>query len=84
MVPGAALGGGERGADLHGLLDRRGRVPAHAHYVALGHLHRTQQIGGAAPIWYSGSPIQVDFGDTDRQAVVLIVEATPVDAGAVA
>ena len=37
--------------------------PPSAQYVALGHLHRTQQLPGGAPIWYSGSPIQVDFGE---------------------
>jgi exonuclease SbcD len=51
--------------------------PAHAHYVALGHLHRTQQIAGAAPIWYSGSPLQVDFGERDEPSNVLVVEARP-------
>ena len=50
--------------------------PAHAHYVALGHLHRTQQIAGAAPIWYSGSPVQVDFGEHDDPNNVLLVTAT--------
>ena len=65
MVTGAQLGGGERSAQTY--MDYwigAAAFPAHAHYVALGHVHRTQQIGGAAPIWYSGSPIQVDFGDT--------------------
>jgi exonuclease SbcD len=50
--------------------------PAHAHYVALGHLHRTQQIAGAAPIWYSGSPVQVDFGEHDDPNNVLLVTAS--------
>jgi DNA repair protein SbcD/Mre11 len=78
MVTGAALGGGERSAQTY--MDYwigAAAFPAHAHYVALGHVHRTQQVGGAAPIWYSGSPIQVDFGDRDQQTVVLLVEATP-------
>src|SRR5581483_1329555 len=51
--------------------------PSALHYVALGHVHRTQQIGGAAPIWYSGSPLQVDFGDVEPEGSVLVVEATP-------
>ena len=49
--------------------------PPHAHYVALGHLHRTQQIAGAAPIWYSGSPLQVDFGEMEGPSNVLVVTA---------
>ena len=55
--------------------------PAHAHYVALGHLHRTQQIAGAAPIWYSGSPVQVDFGEHDDPNNVLLVDRDPHHAG---
>jgi exonuclease SbcD len=76
MVMGASLGGGERAAQTY--MDYAiGAVafPAHAHYVALGHLHRTQQIAGAAPIWYSGSPLQVDFGEVDGPSNVLLVTA---------
>ena len=81
MVSGAQLGGGERAAQTY--MDYwvgAAAFPAHAHYVALGHLHRTQQIGGAAPIWYSGSPLQVDFGERDEPSNVLVVEAPPGDA----
>ena len=64
IVTGASLGGGERAAkDLHRLRDRRWALPPHAHYVMLGHFHHTQQSAGAAPIWYSASPLQVDFGE---------------------
>jgi exonuclease SbcD len=76
MVTGAQLGGGERAAQtFDDYCIGSVAFPAHAHYVAVGHVHRTQQIGGAAPIWYSGSPLQVDFGDTEPEANVLIVEA---------
>ena len=77
MVTGASLGGGERSAQTY--MDYAigaAAFPAHAHYVALGHLHRTQQIAGAAPIWYSGSPVQVDFGEHDDPNNVLLVTAT--------
>ena len=76
MVTGAALGGGERTAQTY--MDYAigaAAFPAHAHYVALGHLHRTQQIAGASPIWYSGSPLQVDFGEVDGASNVLLVTA---------
>jgi exonuclease SbcD len=78
MVAGAALGGGERSAQTY--MDYwigAAAFPASLHYVALGHVHRTQRIGGAAPIWYSGSPLQIDFGDDDPSCNVLVVEATP-------
>ena len=77
MVTGASLGGGERSAQTY--MDYAigaAAFPSHAHYVALGHLHRTQQIAGAAPIWYSGSPVQVDFGEHDDPNNVLLVTAT--------
>ncbi len=76
MVQGGMLGGGERDAQL---IDEYASVPtaafpAAANYVALGHLHRAQQMPGAAPIWYSGSPIQVDFGEEHDTKQVLVVD----------
>lgn len=78
MVSGAQLGGGERAAQTYmNYWVGAAAFPAHAHYVALGHLHRTQQIAGSAPIWYSGSPLQVAFGERDEPSNVLVVEARP-------
>lgn len=76
MVRGGRLGGGERDAQTieDYYLDPTA-FPATAHYVALGHLHRTQELPGAAPIWYSGSPIQVDFGEGGDDKHAVIVEA---------
>jgi exonuclease SbcD len=75
MVRGGRLGGGERDAQL---IDEYGvpaaAFPAAANYVALGHLHRAQSIPGAAPIWYSGSPVQVDFGEERDVKQVLLVD----------
>jgi exonuclease SbcD len=75
MVQGGTLGGGERDAQL---IDEyavpTAAFPAAANYVALGHLHRAQQMPGAAPIWYSGSPIQVDFGEERDTKQVLVVD----------
>jgi len=78
FVRGGTLGGGER--DAHTIEDYwidATAFPASAHYVALGHLHRTQQIPGPAPVWYSGSPIQVDFGEERDTKHVLLVDVTP-------
>lgn len=75
MVQGGTLGGGERDAQL---IDEyavpTAAFPASANYVALGHLHRAQQMPGAAPIWYSGSPVQVDFGEERDTKQVLVVD----------
>ena len=74
---GGLIGGGERTAHIFGY-DVSGAVfPAAAHYVALGHLHRPQRIAGPCPIWYSGSPLQLDFGETGDTKAVLLVEASP-------
>jgi exonuclease SbcD len=75
MVQGGKLGGGERDAQLiDDYMVPAGAFPSSASYVALGHLHRTQQMPGPAPIWYSGSPIQVDFGESEDRKQVLLVD----------
>jgi DNA repair protein SbcD/Mre11 len=76
MVQGGKLGGGERDAQLiDDYMIPAGAFPSAASYVALGHLHRAQLMPGPAPIWYSGSPIQVDFGESDDRKQVLLVDA---------
>jgi DNA repair protein SbcD/Mre11 len=77
MARGGKLGGGERDAQTVEPYWVSGTAFPSAHYVALGHLHLTQEIPGAAPIWYCGSPIQVDFGEVDDDKHVLVVEAAP-------
>ncbi|MDF5711251.1 MAG: exonuclease SbcCD subunit D [Nostoc sp. S4] len=41
-------------------------LPAEAQYIALGHIHKSQEIPIAAPTYYSGSLIQVDFGEAEE------------------
>jgi len=75
---GGRRGGGER--DVQTSLDYElsaSIFPTSAHYVALGHLHRQQEIAGPCPTFYSGSPLPVDFGEEANDPVVLIVEAAP-------
>jgi len=77
MVRGGRLGGGERDAQtIEDYYVDPTAFPVTAHYVALGHLHRTQPLPGAAPIWYSGSPIQVDFGEGGDDKHAMLVEAS--------
>ena len=77
MVRGGRLGGGERDAQtIEDYYVDPTAFPAAAHYVALGHLHRTQELPGACPIWYSGSPIQVDFGEGGDAKHAIVVDAT--------
>lgn len=43
-------------------------------YVALGHLHVPQRVGGCEHIRYSGSPIAMGFGEARQQKQVLLVQ----------
>jgi exonuclease SbcD len=75
---GGVKGGGERDAQLtEAYWVDPADFPRAAHYVALGHLHRTQSLASGAPAWYCGSPLQLDFGETENQPGVLLVEASP-------
>jgi DNA repair protein SbcD/Mre11 len=77
-ISGAGFGGGER--EAHSIFDYHLPAltfPATAGYVALGHLHRQQLVPGPCPIWYSGSPIVVDFGEGENRGGALIVDAVP-------
>ena len=79
MVRGGVTGGGERDAQtaFEDYWIDASSFPATAGYVALGHLHLTQRMPGGAPIWYSGAPIQVDFGEAGAGKHVLLIEAAP-------
>jgi exonuclease SbcD len=75
---GGRRGGGEREVQtLLGYELPATVFPSSAHYAALGHLHRYQQIDGPCPIAYSGSPLSLDFGEEANESVALIVAATP-------
>ncbi len=50
-------------------------------YVALGHLHIPQKVGGEDRIRYSGSPLAMGFGEAGQQKEIVIVEFTPESAG---
>jgi DNA repair protein SbcD/Mre11 len=76
---GAKLGGGEREVTV-GLeyAVPASRLPANASYLALGHIHRPQRIPGSrAPARYAGSLLQLDFGETEQDKSVAVVEAHP-------
>ena len=46
-------------------------------YIALGHLHVPQKVGGKDHIRYSGSPIPMGFGEAKQKKSVFIVEFFP-------
>ena len=46
-------------------------------YVALGHLHVPQKIGGVEHMRYSGSPLAMGFGEARQQKSVCLVDFSP-------
>ena len=78
FVHGGDAGGGERQAHL---VDEYGLssvdFPPSAAYVALGHLHRPQQMLGPTAIHYCGSPIQLDFSEGQQAKQVNLVNLEP-------
>jgi DNA repair protein SbcD/Mre11 len=69
-------GGGER--ELHMAMGiygvKRAALPVGAQYIALGHVHKAQDISCASRAAYSGSLLQLDFGERDQQKYVNLVE----------
>lgn len=52
--------------------------PETAQYVALGHLHRPQWVGGAkAPTRYAGSPLAYSFSETGYSKSVTLLDVLP-------
>lgn len=48
--------------------------PEYIDYLALGHLHIPQTVGGSNFIRYSGSPLPLGFGEAEQQKTVVLVE----------
>lgn len=61
-----------------------GAFPAAAQYVALGHLHRPQQMHGAHTLTrYAGSPLAFSFSEAGYAKSVTVVDVLPNGAAAV-
>jgi exonuclease SbcD len=52
-------------------------LTAGAQYVALGHLHRPQNVKALSPIRYSGSPIAYSFSESGQAKSVTILDLAP-------
>jgi exonuclease SbcD len=75
---GGRRGGGERDVQTTFEYEVPSSIfPPSAHYAALGHLHRQQEIPAPCPAFYSGSPLAVDFGEEANEPGALIVTASP-------
>jgi DNA repair protein SbcD/Mre11 len=77
-LEGAVFGGSERrvhiGEDWAATAQT---LPATASYIALGHIHKPQKVGGTLPAYYAGSPLQMDFGEAGQDNTFVVVTATP-------
>lgn len=78
-IEGAILAGSERQAHVGDQWAATPQaLPPHAHYVALGHIHRPQSIPAApSPTYYAGSVLQLDFGEAGEEKSFVVIEATP-------
>lgn len=52
-------------------------LPTSASYIALGHIHKPQKVGGTLPAYYAGSPLQMDFGEVGQEKTFVFVTAKP-------
>ena len=75
-VSGTEFGGGEWRSSVFPV--DPGIFPGRVHYVALGHMHQPQKVGGTrAQARYAGSILQMDFGERGQDKSVCLIEAHP-------
>lgn len=80
MIGGASIGEGSGERKIHTswmFTVPASCLPESAQYIALGHVHKPQEIAHAAPAFYSGSLLQLDFGEAGQQKSVNVVEVRP-------
>jgi exonuclease SbcD len=72
-------GGGERELHLdmgiYGLNPQM--LPSEPQYLALGHVHKPQEVRKSPSACYSGSLLQLDFGERQQEKSVTLVEVHP-------
>ena len=77
-ISGAEFGGGEQEWRSSVLPIPPGILPSRVHYMALGHMHKPQKVGGTqAQARYAGSILQMDFGERGQQKSICLIEAHP-------
>ena len=50
------------------------RFPKEYDYLALGHIHKPQRVGGTSHIRYSGSPLFLSFSEAGDKKQMLVIE----------
>ena len=53
------------------------QLPGNVQYIGLGHLHRPQEILAPGKTRYSGSLLELDFGEKEQEKSVVVVDAKP-------
>jgi exonuclease SbcD len=84
LISGARVGTGERPlhlGEVYGVNAQQ--LPANAQYIALGHLHRPQELMAPSRTFYSGSILELDFGEVEQGKRVVVVDALPGKAASV-
>jgi exonuclease SbcD len=80
LISGAVIesGGGERPIQIgQNFAVKPSALPLDAQYVSLGHVHKPQQMAAASRAEYSGSLLQLDFGEAQQKRSVNVVELHP-------
>jgi len=73
FATGSLNGAGQRDLYVGNLGAVSGDIfPEEFTYTALGHIHRSQKVGGKENIRYSGSPLHMDFGETDNKEIIIV------------
>jgi DNA repair protein SbcD/Mre11 len=78
LVDGARVGTGERELHLGSVYGvNPQQLPSTVQYIALGHLHRPQEVLAPAKTRYPGSLVELDFGEQEQDKSVVVLEARP-------
>ena len=53
------------------------QLPSGVQYIGLGHLHRPQEVMARSKTRFSGSLLELDFGEKEQEKSVVVVDAKP-------
>lgn len=81
LIEGVEIGSGGGAHPLHlafGIYGMTAQfLPSNVQYVGLGHVHRNQRVLAPTSAAYSGSLLQLDFGEAEEEKFVNLVEVSP-------
>lgn len=76
-VAGASWSGSEKAVSVSDAYGSTARSIPPVSYAAMGHIHKPQVVPGLTPGRFSGSLIQMDFGEEDESKGVVLVDLKP-------